>query len=112
MLWLKDGENLRRVLLPPQSAEHDYRRVRHLVINKGAGHERWDVPGRAAGVIANMLIPGRRSRGFGVTCVIGAAGVLLGGWAATKLFLTVIAGVIVLPACHRLTGRPGQRAYR
>jgi hypothetical protein len=42
------------------------------------------IPGRAAGVLANMLIPGRRSWGFGVTCVIGAAGGLLGGWAATR----------------------------
>lgn len=63
-------------------------------------------------MIANVLIPGRRSRGFGVTCVIGAAGVLLGGWAATRLFLTVIAGVILLPACHPLTERPGHLAHR
>jgi uncharacterized membrane protein YeaQ/YmgE (transglycosylase-associated protein family) len=63
-------------------------------------------------VIANVLIPGRRSRGFGVTCVIGAAGGLLGGWAATRLFLTVIAGVILLPACHPLTERPGHLAHR
>jgi hypothetical protein len=26
--------------------------------------------------------------------------------------LTVVAGVIVLPACHPLTERPGQRAHR
>jgi hypothetical protein len=26
--------------------------------------------------------------------------------------LAVIAGVILLPACHWLTERPGQRAYR
>ena len=65
-----------------------------------------------AGVIVNVLIPGRRSRVFGVTCVIGAAGGLLGGWAAARLFLTVAAGVILLPGRHPLTGRPGQRAHR
>jgi O-antigen ligase len=63
-------------------------------------------------VIANVLIPGRRSRGFSLTCVIGAAVVLLGGWAATRLFLIVIAGAILLLACHPLTERPGQRAHR
>jgi RNA polymerase sigma-B factor len=38
-------------------------------------------------------------------------GGLLGGWAATRLFLTVIAGVILLPACHPLTERPGHLAH-
>jgi hypothetical protein len=37
---------------------------------------------------------------------------LLGGRAATRLFLTVIAGVILLPACHPLTERPGHLAHR
>ena len=43
------------------------------------GGRAWIVPGRAAGVIANMLIPGRRSQPLVITCVIGAAG---GSWAA------------------------------
>ena len=59
-----------------------------------------------------MLIPGRRSQGFGLTCVIGAAGRLLGGWAATRLSLTVIADVILLPVCHPLTEWLGHRAHR
>jgi uncharacterized membrane protein YeaQ/YmgE (transglycosylase-associated protein family) len=69
------------------------------------------VPGRAAGVIANMLIPGRRSQCLVITCEIGAAGGLLGGWATTRLFLTVIAGIILLPACHPLTEQPGHLAH-
>ncbi len=46
----------------------------------------WIVLGLAAGLLANMLIPGRRSQGLILTCVIGVAGALLGGWVATKLF--------------------------
>jgi hypothetical protein len=63
-------------------------------------------------VIATMLIPGRRSQRLVITCAIGAARELLGGWAATRLFLTVAAGVILLPACHPLSERLGQRAHR
>ena len=46
----------------------------------------WIVLGLGAGLLANMLIPGRRSQGLIITCLIGIAGALLGGWAATKLF--------------------------
>jgi uncharacterized membrane protein YeaQ/YmgE (transglycosylase-associated protein family) len=46
----------------------------------------WIVPGLAAGLIANMLIPGRGQRGLILTCVIGIVGALGGGWAATKIF--------------------------
>jgi uncharacterized membrane protein YeaQ/YmgE (transglycosylase-associated protein family) len=70
------------------------------------------IPRRAAGVIGNVLIPGRRSQRLVITCVIGAAGRPLGCWAATRLFPTVIAGVILLPACHPLTERPGHLAHR
>jgi uncharacterized membrane protein YeaQ/YmgE (transglycosylase-associated protein family) len=70
----------------------------------------WIVLGLGAGLLANMLIPGRRSQGLIITCVIGIAGALLGGWLATKLFhvhtlhgffnlstwLTAIAGAAVL----------------
>jgi hypothetical protein len=38
----------------------------------------WIVLGLAAGLIANMLIPGKRSQGFIVTCLIGVAGALGG----------------------------------
>ena len=46
----------------------------------------WIVLGLAAGLLANMLIPGRRSQGLILTCVIGVVGALLGGWLATELF--------------------------
>jgi uncharacterized membrane protein YeaQ/YmgE (transglycosylase-associated protein family) len=46
----------------------------------------WIVLGLGAGLLANMLIPGRRSQGLILTCLIGVAGALGGGWAATRLF--------------------------
>ena len=46
----------------------------------------WIVLGLLAGLLANVLIPGRRSQGLILTCVIGIVGALLGGWVATKLF--------------------------
>ena len=84
----------------------------------------WIVLGLGAGLLANMLIPGRRSQGLVITCVIGIAGALLGGWLATKLFhvvtlhgffnlstwLTAIAGAAaLLLACHLVTGPSGRR---
>jgi uncharacterized membrane protein YeaQ/YmgE (transglycosylase-associated protein family) len=80
----------------------------------------WIVLGLAAGLIANMLIPGRRQQGLILTCLIGIAGALLGGWIATTLFhvhsmrgffnlstwLTAIAGAaILLLAYHLISGR-------
>jgi uncharacterized membrane protein YeaQ/YmgE (transglycosylase-associated protein family) len=80
----------------------------------------WIVLGLGAGLLANMLIPGRRSQGLILTCVIGVAGALGGGWLATKLFhvhtlhgffnlstwLTAIAGAaILLLVFHLLTMR-------
>jgi uncharacterized membrane protein YeaQ/YmgE (transglycosylase-associated protein family) len=46
----------------------------------------WIVLGLIAGLIANLLIPGKRSQGLILTCVIGIVGALAGGWVATKLF--------------------------
>jgi uncharacterized membrane protein YeaQ/YmgE (transglycosylase-associated protein family) len=84
----------------------------------------WIVLGLASGLLANMLIPGERSQGLILTCVIGIAGALGGGWAATRLFhihslqgffnlstwLTAIAGAaVLLLAYHLLTGRTGHR---
>jgi uncharacterized membrane protein YeaQ/YmgE (transglycosylase-associated protein family) len=84
----------------------------------------WIVLGLAAGLIANMLIPGRRQQGLILTCVIGIAGALLGGWIATRLFhihgiqgffnlstwLTAIAGAaILLLAYHLISGRSSSR---
>ena len=82
----------------------------------------WIVLGLAAGLIANLLIPGKRSQGLILTCVIGVAGALIGGWVASRLFhihslqgffnlstwLTAIAGAAVLLLAYRLvSGRSG-----
>ena len=82
----------------------------------------WIVLGLVAGLLANMLIPGRRSQGFILTCVIGVLGALGGGWAATELFhvhtlhgffnlstwLTAIAGAaVLLLIVHLVSGRSG-----
>ena len=97
----------------------------------------WIVLGLGAGLLANMLIPGRRQQGLIITCLIGVAGALLGGWIATKLFhihtlhgffnlstwLTAIAGAAVLLLVYHLVtsrssgrsrsrGRSRRRAYR
>ncbi|MGO9277952.1 MAG: GlsB/YeaQ/YmgE family stress response membrane protein, partial [Streptosporangiaceae bacterium] len=84
----------------------------------------WIVLGLAAGLIANMLIPGRRQQGLILTCIIGIVGALLGGWVATKLFhihsmqgffnlstwLTAIAGAAILLLAYRLiSGRSSSR---
>ena len=83
----------------------------------------WIVLGLVAGLIANMLIPGRRQQGLIITCLIGVAGALLGGWLATKLFhihslqgffnlstwLTAIVGAaILLLAYHLITSQTGR----
>ena len=85
----------------------------------------WIVLGLGAGLLANMLIPGRRSQGLILTCVIGIVGALLGGWLATKLFhvhtlhgffnlstwLTAIVGAaILLLAYHLFTSRSTGRS--
>jgi len=85
------------------------------------------VLGLGAGLLANMLIPGRRSQGLLITCLIGVAGALLGGWLATKLFhvvtlhgffnlstwLTAIAGAaLLLLVFHLATGRGSGRSRR
>jgi uncharacterized membrane protein YeaQ/YmgE (transglycosylase-associated protein family) len=83
----------------------------------------WIVLGLGAGLIANMLIPGKRSQGLILTCLIGVAGGLGGGWVASRLFhvhslqgffnlstwLTAIAGAAVplLLAYHLISGRSG-----
>jgi uncharacterized membrane protein YeaQ/YmgE (transglycosylase-associated protein family) len=84
----------------------------------------WIVLGLFAGLLANLLIPGKRSQGLIITCLIGVAGALGGGWVATKLFhvstlhgffnlstwLTAIAGSAVLLVVYRAVD--GQRGHR
>jgi uncharacterized membrane protein YeaQ/YmgE (transglycosylase-associated protein family) len=86
----------------------------------------WIVLGLGAGLLANMLIPGRRSQGLIITCLIGIAGALLGGWLATKLFhvvtlhgffnlstwLTAIAGAAVLLLAYHLVTSRGSSSSR
>ncbi len=87
----------------------------------------WIILGLAAGLLANMLIPGKRSQGLILTCLIGIAGALGGGWVATRLFhvhslhgffnlstwLTAIAGsAVLLLAVHLLTGRSSGKSGR
>jgi uncharacterized membrane protein YeaQ/YmgE (transglycosylase-associated protein family) len=87
----------------------------------------WIVLGLGAGLLANLVIPGRRSQGLILTCVIGIVGALLGGWLATKLFhvhtlhgffnlstwLTAIVGAaILLLAYHLITSRSSGRSSR
>ncbi len=82
----------------------------------------WIVLGLGAGLLANMLIPGKRQQGLIVTCLIGIVGALGGGWAATELFhvhtlhgffnastwLTAIAGAaVLLLAYHLIIRRSG-----
>ena len=82
----------------------------------------WIVLGLVAGLLANMLIPGRRSQGLILTCVIGIVGALAGGWIATQVFhvhtlngffnlstwLTAIAGAAVLLLIfHLVSARSG-----
>jgi uncharacterized membrane protein YeaQ/YmgE (transglycosylase-associated protein family) len=86
----------------------------------------WIILGLVAGLIANMLIPGRRSQGLILTCVIGIVGALLGGWLATKLFhihslqgffnlstwLTAIVGAAILLLAYHLFTAPSSRSRR
>jgi uncharacterized membrane protein YeaQ/YmgE (transglycosylase-associated protein family) len=86
----------------------------------------WIVLGLGAGLLANMLIPGGRQQGLILTCLIGIAGALLGGWAATKIFhihslhgffnastwITAIVGAaVLLLVYHLVTGNSGRRRY-
>jgi uncharacterized membrane protein YeaQ/YmgE (transglycosylase-associated protein family) len=87
----------------------------------------WIILGLVAGLLANVLVPGRRSEGLILTCVIGIVGALLGGWVATKLFhihslhgffnlstwITAIVGAAVLLLIyHLITGRSSRRSSR
>jgi uncharacterized membrane protein YeaQ/YmgE (transglycosylase-associated protein family) len=84
----------------------------------------WIILGLAAGLLANMLIPGKRSQGLIVTCLIGIVGALGGGWLATKLFhihtlhgffhlstwLTAIVGAAILLLVYHLVSGQSSRS--
>ena len=78
----------------------------------------WIVLGLIAGVIAKSLLGGRAQHGVIVTIVIGIAGALLGGWAASKFFgiaatggffdlstwiIAIIGSVVLLLIYHAIT---------
>jgi uncharacterized membrane protein YeaQ/YmgE (transglycosylase-associated protein family) len=84
----------------------------------------WIVLGLGAGLLGNLLIPGKRSQGLILTCLIGVAGALGGGWAASRVlhlhtlngffnlstWITAIAGsAVLLLAYHLASGRSGHR---
>ena len=78
----------------------------------------WIVLGLIAGVIAKSLLGGRAKHGVIVTILIGIAGALLGGWAASKFFhvkatggffdlstwiIAIIGSVVLLLIYHTIT---------
>jgi uncharacterized membrane protein YeaQ/YmgE (transglycosylase-associated protein family) len=105
-------------------------RVRHLsywLKESVMGIIAWIILGLVAGLLANVLVPGRRSEGLILTCIIGIVGALLGGWVATKLFhvhslhgffnlstwITAIVGAaVLLLVFHLITGRSSRRSGR
>jgi uncharacterized membrane protein YeaQ/YmgE (transglycosylase-associated protein family) len=81
----------------------------------------WIAVGLTAGLLANMLLRGKRSRGLIFICLTCFTGILGGAWAASQIrldgffsfsaWLAVLAeAAVLLLACHLLTrqsGRPG-----
>jgi uncharacterized membrane protein YeaQ/YmgE (transglycosylase-associated protein family) len=76
----------------------------------------WIALGLAAGLLANMLLPGKRSRGHIFICLTCATGALGVGWAASPGGLAGFSGwlaaiaeaAVLLLACYLLTGPTGQ----
>jgi uncharacterized membrane protein YeaQ/YmgE (transglycosylase-associated protein family) len=86
----------------------------------------WIVLGLIAGMIAKTVLGAKAQHGILVTIVIGIAGALLGGWAATKVFgiaatggffdlstwvIAIIGSVVLLLIYHAITNR-GRRSSR
>jgi uncharacterized membrane protein YeaQ/YmgE (transglycosylase-associated protein family) len=82
----------------------------------------WIVLGVIVGLIAEHLVNGYKSHGVIITCLIGVAGALFGGWIATRLFhihslqgifnlstwITAIAGSFVLLGVVQLADGHGR----
>jgi uncharacterized membrane protein YeaQ/YmgE (transglycosylase-associated protein family) len=79
----------------------------------------WIAVGLAAGLLATMLLPGKRSRGLIFICLACFTGVLGGAWAASvsglegffsfSAWLAAIAeAAVLLLACYLLTGPSGR----
>ncbi|HEI8291142.1 TPA: GlsB/YeaQ/YmgE family stress response membrane protein [Citrobacter koseri] len=78
----------------------------------------WIIFGLIAGVIAKLIMPGRDSGGFILTCILGIVGAVVGGWLATMFgiggsisgfnlhsFLVAVVGAIVVLGVFRLLRR-------
>jgi uncharacterized membrane protein YeaQ/YmgE (transglycosylase-associated protein family) len=87
----------------------------------------WIVLGLIAGVIAKSLLGGKAKHGVIVTILIGIAGALLGGWAASKFFhiaatggffdvstwiIAIIGSVVLLLIYHAITSGTLRTARR
>jgi uncharacterized membrane protein YeaQ/YmgE (transglycosylase-associated protein family) len=86
----------------------------------------WIILGLGSGLLANMLVAGRRSQGLILTCIIGVVGALGGGWAAIHLFhvhtlngffnlstwLTAIVGAAILLGIFHLFGSQSSGSRR
>lgn len=75
----------------------------------------WIVLGLGAGLLATIAIAGRRSQGLVITCVIGIAWALLGGWLANVHAagtVLTLAGALGLPLSLRAGGllNPARRS--
>jgi uncharacterized membrane protein YeaQ/YmgE (transglycosylase-associated protein family) len=75
----------------------------------------WIILGLGAGLLTNLAVHGERRQGRILTCLIGIAGALLGGWGATTIFhvhslngffsastwpTAVTGAAVLLLACH------------
>jgi hypothetical protein len=70
----KDGENPKEISPSARSTQHDrlpHTSPCHSLMESVMGLIAWIVLGLAAGLLANMLIPGKRSQGLIITCVTG-----------------------------------------
>jgi len=76
----------------------------------------WIIFGAIVGLVARLLHPGRDPSGFVVTCLVGIAGSLLGGFLGRVLglyregegagfIMSVIGAILVLVIYHRVGGR-------
>lgn len=78
----------------------------------------WIIFGLIAGVIAKLIMPGRDSGGFILTCILGIVGAVVGGWLATMFgiggtisgfnlhsFLVAVVGAILVLGVFRLLRR-------
>jgi uncharacterized membrane protein YeaQ/YmgE (transglycosylase-associated protein family) len=84
----------------------------------------WIVLGLVVGIVAKKLLGGREKYGIVITILIGVAGALLAGWAASAMFhidtnqgffsittwiSAIVGAVLLLLIYNAVTGRSGGR---